>query len=116
VAQGERQAAIAFLERMSRTNIAGRIELREWAAQLRRGVPPTGPSFDAAKVTLNTSGDRAFAGDPNARIIAPRRPTQIGAFRSEPVQCAEKADDAPDPRAIRGELDDVEPVRESGSV
>jgi uncharacterized protein (TIGR03435 family) len=68
VAQGERQAAIAFLERMARTNIAGRIGLREWAAQLRRGVPPSGPSFDAARVTLNTSGDRAFARDPNARI------------------------------------------------
>jgi uncharacterized protein (TIGR03435 family) len=68
VAQGERQAAIAFLERIARTNVAGRIELREWAAQLRRGVPPSGPSFDAAKVTLNTSGDRAFARDPNARI------------------------------------------------
>jgi uncharacterized protein (TIGR03435 family) len=68
LAQGERQAAIAFLERMARTNVASRIELREWAAQLRRDVPPSGPSFDAAKVTLNTSGDRVFARDPNARI------------------------------------------------
>jgi tetratricopeptide (TPR) repeat protein len=37
VDRGERQAAIAYLERIARTNVAGRIELREWAASLRRG-------------------------------------------------------------------------------
>ena len=37
VAQGERWAAIAYLERMARTSVAQRIELREWAAALRRG-------------------------------------------------------------------------------
>jgi hypothetical protein len=36
VAQGERRAAIAYLERMARTSVAQRIELREWAAALRR--------------------------------------------------------------------------------
>jgi hypothetical protein len=48
VAQGERLAAVAFLEQMARTNIAGRIDLREWAASLRRGGAASGPSFDAA--------------------------------------------------------------------
>jgi beta-lactamase regulating signal transducer with metallopeptidase domain len=38
VAQGERGAAIAYLERLARTSVAQRIELREWAAQLRSGV------------------------------------------------------------------------------
>jgi hypothetical protein len=37
VVRGERRAAIAYLERMARTNVAGRIELREWAEALRRG-------------------------------------------------------------------------------
>jgi beta-lactamase regulating signal transducer with metallopeptidase domain len=36
VAQGERRAAIAYLERIARTSVAQRIELREWAAALRR--------------------------------------------------------------------------------
>jgi BlaR1 peptidase M56 len=37
IAQGERQAVIDFLERMARTNLAERIDLREAAAALRRG-------------------------------------------------------------------------------
>ncbi len=36
VARGERRAAIAYLERLARTSVAQRIELREWAAALRR--------------------------------------------------------------------------------
>jgi beta-lactamase regulating signal transducer with metallopeptidase domain len=38
VAQGERQAAIAYLERLARTSVAQRIELREWAAALAVGT------------------------------------------------------------------------------
>jgi hypothetical protein len=38
--QGERQAVLEFLERMARTNIAERAELREAAAQIRRGGTP----------------------------------------------------------------------------
>jgi uncharacterized protein (TIGR03435 family) len=68
VAQGEQQAVITFLEQMARTNIAGRIELREWAASLRRGDAASGRYFNAARVTRNTSGDRHFADDPHARI------------------------------------------------
>ena len=40
VAQGERRAAIAYLERLARTSVAQRIELREWAAALRGDVAP----------------------------------------------------------------------------
>jgi len=40
LAQGERQAVIDFLERMARTNLAERIDLREAAAALRRGETP----------------------------------------------------------------------------
>ena len=36
VARGERRAAIAYLERLARTSVAQRIDLREWAAALRR--------------------------------------------------------------------------------
>jgi beta-lactamase regulating signal transducer with metallopeptidase domain len=42
VAQGERRAAIAYLERMARTSVALRIELREWATALRGDVAPLG--------------------------------------------------------------------------
>ena len=40
VARGERQAVSNFLERMAQTNIAGRIDLRQAAAALRRGETP----------------------------------------------------------------------------
>jgi len=42
VARGESRAAIAYLERLARTSIAQRIELREWAATLRRGDGSSG--------------------------------------------------------------------------
>jgi hypothetical protein len=42
IAHGERKAVIDFLERMARTNITGRIDLREWAAALRRAGQTSG--------------------------------------------------------------------------
>jgi uncharacterized protein (TIGR03435 family) len=68
VAQGERQPAIAYLERMAHTNIAHRIELREWIAELRRVGQRSGPSFDATSISVSRSNDRRLDRDPRARI------------------------------------------------
>ena len=51
LAQGERQAVIDFLERMARTNLAERIDLREAAAALRRGETPRRFRTSARAVT-----------------------------------------------------------------
>jgi hypothetical protein len=51
LAQGERQAVIDFLERMARTNLAERIDLREAAAALRRGETPRWFRTSAGAVT-----------------------------------------------------------------
>jgi hypothetical protein len=40
LAAGERDAVAAFLERMARTNLAARVELRDKAAAIRRGESP----------------------------------------------------------------------------
>jgi uncharacterized protein (TIGR03435 family) len=68
VTRSERQAAIAYLERMAGTNIARRIDLRDWAAELRRGGQRSGPSFDAASTMVSRSTDHLFDRDPHARI------------------------------------------------